>query len=287
VLLGKRNRTNITRDMPTIEWRVRSCPNRGYFPLVNEPREPLPPSVYRRRRVVAMAGLGVGAVLFVWAVGALLGGGDSPAVQGVANVRPAGVPLLTSSAPSSNPPVSGPLAASDPSSSASASTFASATAPSVTGTPTTTTGRPTPTTTTTTTPPAPTACPDSVIRLTMTEDKASYHVGDQPLLTLHVGNTGPVACIRDVSHQLRSIQVLPASGSKPVWASEDCYTLHTNDLDTLQPGQSLAFSVQWAGRTAAPGCPADRSMVPAGSYRVIGKLGKLTSPAAPLLLATT
>ena len=268
--------------MPTIGWRVRTCPIRSYFPLVNEPSGPLSSSVYRRRRVVAMAGLGVGAVVFIWAVGALLGGGDTPAVQGVANVRPGAVPLLTPSESPSNPPVSGPLAgAGGPSSSASssASAFASATTPA-TGTPTVTTT----TTTTTTTPAAPTACPDSVMRVSMTEDKASYHVGDQPVLTLHVGNAGTVACIRDVSHQLRSIQALPAKGTKPVWASEDCYTLHTDDLDTLKPGQTLAFSVQWAGRTAAPGCPASRTMVPAGSDQVVGKLGKLASKPVPLLL---
>ncbi len=232
---------------------------------------------------MGLAGLSVGAVLFVWAVGALLGGGDTPAVQGAANVRPAAVPLLETSAPSSNPPVSGPLAGSgDPSgsSSASASVLATATT-TTTPTPTTTT-----TTPTTTTPAAPTACPDSVIRLTMTTDKPSYHVGSQPMLTLHVGNTGSVACIRDVSHQLRVIEVLPASGGKPVWASDDCYTLHTDDLDTLQPGRSLAFSVRWAGRTAAPGCPTNRTVVPAGGYQVIGKLGKLTSRPAPLLLTS-
>jgi hypothetical protein len=224
-----------------------------------------------------MAGLGVGAVLFVWAVGALLGGGDAPTVRGAANVQPDGVPLLTTSAPSSNPPSSGPLAESGgPSSSASALPSTSIPTP-VTVTPTT----PVPTTTT---PAPPTACPDSVVRLSMTTDKPSYPAGSQPVLTLHVANAGAVTCIRDVSHQLRSIQVRPAGNTTPVWASNDCYSVDTNDLDTLQPGESLSFSVQWAGRTAAPGCPTDRTTVPAGSYEVIGTLGKLVSPPAPLIL---
>ncbi|HEX3647690.1 MAG TPA: hypothetical protein VHV49_04630, partial [Pseudonocardiaceae bacterium] len=80
--------------------------------------------MYRRRRVAAMAGLGIGAVMFVWAVGALLGGGDTPSVRGTANERADGVPLATTEPPS-NPPRTGLLhLAGSPSSSASSATNA-------------------------------------------------------------------------------------------------------------------------------------------------------------------
>jgi hypothetical protein len=104
------------------------------------------------------------------------------------------------------------------------------------------------------------------------------------VLTLRVTNTGHVPCVRDVSHQLRSIEVLRAGRHQPVWASDDCYSPHTNEVHTLAAGETLSYGVRWAGRTAAPGCPVQRTTVPAGSYQVVGKLGKLVSPPVPLLL---
>lgn len=235
--------------------------------------------MYRRRRLLAVTGLGVGALLFVWAVGALLGGDATPSVHGTADIR-AGV-AMTSNDPSSNPPASGrlPMAggASSASSSADAAPLATSGTPTTTVTTTTTTVAPT-----STTPAVPAPCPDPVIRVTVTSGRPSYPVGSHPALTLHVVNTGPVACVRDVSHQLRTIQVLPAGGATPVWASDDCYAMTTHEIRTLQPRQSLDYTVTWAGRTAAPGCPAHRTTVPAGRYELVGRLGDLSGPPTPL-----
>ena len=183
---------------------------------------------------------------------------------------------MTSDGPSSNPPATGRLPMAGGASSASSSADAASSATSVTPTTTTTT------TPVTTTPAVPQPCPDSVISVTVTSGRPSYRVGSHPALTLHVVNTGPVACVRDVSHQLRTIEVLPAGGATPVWASDDCYAMTTHEIRTLQPRQSLDYTVTWAGRTAAPGCPAHRTTVPAGKYELVGKLGGLSGPPTPL-----
>lgn len=221
-----------------------------------------------------MAGLGVGAVLFVWAIGALLGGGDTPSVRGTANERAEGVPLATTEPPS-NPPPTGLLhLPGSPSSSASSATSAPVTTSS---SPTTVT--PTPTTT------APSqACPDTAMRITVTTPKPVYQVGDQPPLTLHITNVGRVACLRNVSHQLRSIEILPVGGIRPLWASNYCYQSTRDDIRLLQPGQGVAYTVQWAGRTAAPGCPVARTTVPAGTYDAVGVLDHITGPRTPITL---
>lgn len=227
--------------------------------------------MYRRRRVLAATGLGVGAVLFVWVVGALLGGNETPSVQGVASVRSS--VTQTQATPSSDPPARGRLRMPGGGSSSSA------TAPVTTGAATTT-----PTTVTTTTPAVPQPCPDAVVRVTVSSDRPAYPVGAHPVLTLHVVNTGPVACVRDVSHQLRTIEVLPAGGTTPVWASDDCYSISTHEIRTLPPGQSLDYGVTWAGRTAAPGCSGHRATVPAGTYELVGRLGNLSGAPTPLTL---
>jgi hypothetical protein len=218
---------------------------------------------------VATAGTAVGALLFVWAVGALLGGNDTPSVRGAAH----GVPLATTSAPASNPPTTGMIA---PHGSTTSSPSASA---SLQATTTTTT-----TTTTSAPPPGPPqVCPDSVIRLTVTTPRPAYRVGQRPGLTLHITNAGPVPCFRDVSHQLRSVLLLTSNGVR-LWSSSDCYSLTTHEVPTLAPNQTLSYGVVWYGRTTAPGCPARRAVVPAGQYELVGQLGSLTGAPTPLTL---
>ncbi|HEX4701234.1 MAG TPA: hypothetical protein VH352_03820 [Pseudonocardiaceae bacterium] len=244
---------------------------------MDEPRGALPASVYRRRRIVATAGSAIGALLFVWAIGALLGGNDAPSVKGTANaanLRAGGVHLATT-APASNPPATGTItvhgsATSSPSTSPSLSTH-----PTSTPTATTTTAPPPP-------PGPPQPCPDSVLRVTVTATQPSYPVGQRPVLTLHITNAGQVACVRDVSRQFRSIQVM--AGTVRLWSSGDCYSLATNEIRTLQPNQSLTYGVAWAGRTSAVGCPANRTTVPAGQYQLVGHLGAIAGPPTTLTL---
>jgi hypothetical protein len=106
------------------------------------------------------------------------------------------------------------------------------------------------------------------------------------VFTLHITNTGPVPCIRDVSHQFRTLAVVPAAGGNTLWSSSDCYSLVTHEIPVLPPGQGVSYSVDWAGRTSAPGCRSGRTNVPAGEYAVIGKLDGLTSPPIPFALTS-
>jgi hypothetical protein len=231
--------------------------------------------VYRRRRVLAVAGSLVAAVLFVWVVGTLLGGDGPPQARNASDVRPAGVPLLADPPASrtSNPPTSGALPGSGaPSSSATSSVPPSGRAATT----------PAATTTTTVPPGPPQPCPDAVVRVTATLTRPSVPSGTRLGLTLHIANTGPVACVRDVSRQLRAVEIRPAAGGAPLWSSADCYTLHTSETRTLAPGAGVAYSVVWAGRTSAPGCPISRAALAPGTYQVVGRLGPLVGPPTTL-----
>lgn len=215
---------------------------------------------------MATAGTAVGALLFVWAVGALLGGNGTPSVRGAAH----GVALATTRAPASNPPATGLIATHG---STTSSPSASASLQSTT------------TATTTSAPPPgpPQVCPDSVIRVTVTTPRPAYRVGQRPGLTLLVTNVGAVPCFRDVSHQLRSV-VLRTTGGVRLWSSSDCYSLTTHEIPTLAPNQTLSYGVVWYGRTSAPGCPVKRTTVPAGQYELVGQLGNLVGAPTPLTL---
>jgi hypothetical protein len=216
-------------------------------------------------------GTAVVVIVVIWAAGALLGSATS-AIHGTADDHVAGVPLA--SAAPSNPPPTGRLSRPGaPSSSSSASPT-----PSVVPSLTSTTPPPPPA------PPQP--CPDSVTLVTATVSGPSYPVGARPLFTLHITNVGPLACTRDVSHQFRALVVVPVGSTAPLWSSSDCYSVVTHEVPLLQPGQAVAYRVDWAGRTSAPGCPGSRTVVPAGQYDVIGKLGNLTGAATPFTLTS-
>src|SRR5262245_11618970 len=251
-----------------------------------EPNGPLPQSVYWRRRAMAAGVSVLAVVLLAWIIGGLVEADDQHPVQGTASASVLGGPTASgvrvTSNPASAPPSSpGP---NDPRGSVTASPRSGS--PSSEGArPGTTTPPPAPTTTTTPPPPPgpPGPCPDAVVRVAATTDVPSYPVGARPLLRLVVTNAGPVPCTRDVSHQLREILVLGLDGTR-LWSSNDCYGPPGADVRELPPNQPVAFTVNWAGRTSAPGCPLDRDTVQAGSYQVIGKLGALQSQPAPLTL---
>lgn len=240
-----------------------------------EPNGPLPQSVYWRRRAFAAGASVLAVVLLAWIIGGLVEADDQHPVQGTANAAGVGedptgtaaaaAPATTQTGTASAPPSSpGP---DDPRGSVTSS-------PSPTVAPATTT----------TTPPAPPQpCPDAVVKVVATPDVPSYPVGAKPLLRLAIANVSDVPCTRDVSRNLREIVVQGMDGTR-LWSSNDCYGPPEQDVRLLAPKQTVEFSVNWAGRTSAPGCPENRTTVPAGTYQVVGKLGPLTGAPTPLTL---
>lgn len=243
-----------------------------------EPNGPLPQSVYWRRRVFAAVGSVLAVVLLAWLIGGLVEADDQHPVQGTANAADMGggdatpgTVQVTSARVSAPPSSPGP---DDPRGSVTASPRSSGSPTSATTVPPTTTTPP---------PGPPKPCPDKAVRVAAAPDVPSYPVGARPLLKLRIVNVGTVPCTRDLDRKLREILVLGADGAR-LWSSNDCYRPEEPDVRVLVPKQALEFSVNWAGRTSKPGCPVDRQTVPAGTYRVVGKLGPLTGAPAPLTL---
>lgn len=248
-----------------------------------EPNGPLPAGVYWRRRAFAAGAAVLSVVVLAWVIGGFVGTADDQPVQGTGSSRDLGA-----AAPSS-PPSS--REAGDPSATASAtatmSPAASPTAPPAASPSPAPPGRPTtrPAAPPTTVPPGPPKpCPDSVMKVTAEPGAPRYRVGERPLLRLLVVNAGKVPCTRDVNRKLRELLIFTADGRKRLWSSNDCYGPPGAEQRLLTPGEPLTFQLRWAGRTSAPGCPLERTTVPAGSYRLIGKLGHLAGAPVPLTL---
>ncbi|AHH93775.1 hypothetical protein [Kutzneria albida] len=229
-----------------------------------EPTGPLPASVYRRRRAIALGSSVLLVVLLAIGVSTWVSGGSPADPRAVADQRPA-------STSSSSPPTSGTIVPAGGSSSAS---------PSPSPAPTTTSSAPP----TTTSPPPPGPCPDESVAVSARVAQPSYRVGQAPLLTLVITNSGKLACNRDLSRKLRELVVLTGDNKTRLWSSADCYYEPPPESRLLQPGEQATYSIAWAGLTSAPQCAPSGARVPAGDYVVVGKLGKLTSEPTPFKL---
>jgi hypothetical protein len=218
------------------------------------PNGPLPSAVYWRRRAFAAGSSLLAVVTLAWVIGGLVGNADEHPVRGESHDR-----AMPSSPPKPSPPGPGHSATT---SVGSAPGVASTTVP----------------------PSPPKACPDSVVTVTARTGASRYRVGERPVLRLLVMNAGPVPCTRDLNRGSRELVILSADGRRRLWSSNDCYAPPSPDRRLLAPGKPVEFQLRWAGRTSAPGCPVERRTVPAGEYRVVGKLGRLAGEPSPLVL---
>jgi hypothetical protein len=115
-----------------------------------------------------------------------------------------------------------------------------------------------------------------MIGVTAEIDPAQHRVGQRPTLRLVVTNISDQPCVRDLDSARQEIVVWSLDGER-LWSSNDCVNGSTVDLRTLVPSQPVAFAVSWAGRTSAPGCVRQRTVVPAGRYHILSRVDNVVS----------
>jgi hypothetical protein len=243
---------------------------------------PLPASVYWRRRWVAIASAVSVLALLAWGTSALVTGG--PDTAGSPTVRPATRAAVSAPQQASPSPAAPPQAAPQPGTEGPEEPGPSATATTERLVPDDTPRASSPVPSPAPVPPTgPVPCTNDMLAVTAEVDRPEHRVGDRPLLRLVVVNTSDQPCVRDLDPVRQEIVVWSADGSERLWSSNDCSRAEGVDLRTLVPGQPVASSVRWAGRTSAPGCPAARSTVPPGSYRVMSRVDDVISSPTPFV----
>lgn len=279
-----------------------------------EPVGPLPASVYWRRRWLAVASTVVAVLLVVWSVTAFLGGSREPGSTATRTAETAVLNAPQQAPPSPAPVSTGPTAPTDPAATAPPSqSTSSLSAPqpatpsipgaegsppavaSAEGTPATTSEeirpdetprRPVPAATPVPVPSTgPVPCTNAMLTVGSEIDRPQHRVGEKPVLRLVITNTRSQPCVRDLDSAKQEIVVWNSDQTAKIWSSNDCSNASSTDLRTLVPGQPVAFAVTWAGRTSTPGCAQPRTVVPAGSYRVLTRLDDIISP--PTLFTIT
>jgi hypothetical protein len=129
----------------------------------------------------------------------------------------------------------------------------------------------------------PVPCTNAMLSAAAEIDHPVHRVGSHPVLRLVITNVSGRPCVRDLDSARQEIVVWSEDGRVRLWSSNDCVNASTIDLRTLVPGRPVAFAVTWGERTTTPGCRTPRTVVPAGSYRLMVRLDDLISPPTPFI----
>jgi hypothetical protein len=212
------------------------------------------PSVYWRRRLLVLASVILLVILLALTLRAVFGDDK-------------GKPSAADPNPGSTTPVTHP---------ASPGTTNPSTQVSSTGGTASTTGG-----STSSTPPA--KCTPAQLKVQAVVGKPTYQVGDKPVLTLQVTNSGPAPCAQNVADSQIVLRVY--NGASRVWGSHDCQTEPGVDQRTLLVNKPVGFSIVWSGLTAQAGCTGTRQQVGAGTYTLYAALAGHDGKAAQFVIS--
>jgi hypothetical protein len=235
-----------------------TCPYRVNV-LDLEPRGPLSPEIYWRRRALAI-GVGVVLIAIVVAIVVAVMSGSAGANTSNAAKKPA------QSAQPANPEVKTQV---EPPAGVDA-------------------GQPPETPTAAVQPPpvlnAGDDCPDSTLAVKGLTNAPQYAIGDQPKFVMVVTNIGLVACKRDVGAAVLAAYVYSLD-NKRLWSNLDCAPSNETLVKTFAPGEQVTTAVTWTGMGSAPHCPLPRPAIGPGTYNLVVQLGNLRSLAVPFIMA--
>lgn len=122
-----------------------------------------------------------------------------------------------------------------------------------------------------------TQCRASDLTVQAVVGKASYTVGDKPIVELQVTNTGAKPCIQDLAD--RQVELKVYNGESRVWGSHDCETKAGTDDKTLAVNSPVRVAITWSGFTSRPNCAGTRQRVGAGTYTLYAILSDRTGKA--------
>jgi hypothetical protein len=127
-------------------------------------------------------------------------------------------------------------------------------------------------------------CPDSTLAVKGLTSQPGYTIGEQPKFAMVVTNIGLVACKRDVGAAVLAAYVYSLDNQR-LWSNLDCAPSNETLVKTFAPGEQVTTAVTWTGMGSAPGCPLPRQPIGPGTYNLVVQLGNLRSATVPFILA--
>jgi hypothetical protein len=224
----------------------------------NQYNRPLPPEIYRRRRIAAGVGLLVLVLVLVLIVRAITGGGgDSTETAADSSTSSA------SAAPSES--ATGSAGASE---SASGEVSASGSAEESEGADTSRTSDAEPSG----------ACNLDDLQLEVRSGAPTYAGGQLPDFIMSVSNTSDEDCTVDLEANPMSFEVFNLTSYERIWGDTDCNEPTATENIDLAAGESRNFALNgWSRTTSAPDQCGDRADAGTGAFLLYGHLGDRVS----------
>lgn len=234
----------------------------------NQYNRPLPPEIYRRRRIAAGVGLLVLVLVLVLIVRAITGGGGD-STETAADSSTSSATAGSSESATGSADASSGVSTSETSGSSEASEASEGADPSESRT-----AEPTGT------------CNVDDLRLEVRSGAPTYAGGQLPDFIMSVTNNSEADCTVDLEANPMSFEVFNLASYERIWGDTDCNEpTATEDID-LAAGESRNFALNgWSRTTSAPDQCADRADAGTGAFLLYGHLGDKVSEPATFNLA--
>jgi hypothetical protein len=129
----------------------------------------------------------------------------------------------------------------------------------------------------------PAACRRAALKVKAVAGRATYRVGEQPMVLLQVTNVGAAPCVQDLADSQVELRVY--NGESRVWGSHDCTMQPGTAERILAVGQPVRVSVRWSGLSSQPKCAGTRQRVGAGTYTLYALLSGREGTAAQFAIS--
>lgn len=245
------------------------------------PRRPLPPEVYRRRRVAALVALVLVLALIWWFISSLGSNSDTENTAANSEVTTEAVAPPTGSKSGAKSGTESGSESQKPEESASGSASTSASGVSAEASSSKKPGE-------TEAEPADhrDTCSVSDLELTAKPAKSTFNAGEAPNFYVTIANPTKADCEVDFSSSQLLFEVFRMDNYQRVWGDLDCNKSDVTDTRTIEAGKSVNFELgAWSRTTSAPGQCTDRKPVEAGSFLLYVHVGDNVSEPATFNLA--
>ncbi|MDY5786220.1 hypothetical protein, partial [Corynebacterium sp.] len=219
---------------------------------------PLPPEIYVRRRVAALAVVLVLVALLVWGLTAAARSGSSSGDSGSATSATITEDITT------EPTVPAP----------------GETTTQTSTTTTTTSTEPTTRESTTRAAAADGTCVIEDLVITARTSQPSFDPGQQPAFYMSVENPTDADCTVDLSQEQLRFEVYDMATNQRIWSDTDCHPAVVTGEQVFESRAARDFEAIWSRKDSQPGLCSNRQDVPAGSYYLHAVIGTHASDPA-------
>ncbi|MFC3850429.1 hypothetical protein ACFORJ_09685 [Corynebacterium hansenii] len=121
-------------------------------------------------------------------------------------------------------------------------------------------------------------CELADLNLKVTADSPNYGATN-PRFALTLSNPTKADCKIDLDRDTLRFEVFDMTSYERIWSDLDCHDSEGSGTETIKAGGEVVYDVNWSRKTSAPGkcTESDRRDVGAGSYLVYGLVGDRNS----------